>query len=492
MAVSPFVHLDRAKHEPLYRQIAEQIKQQIGEGQLPYGTRLPTVRELARMLSVTKITVQNAYGELQAGGWIESTVGRGTYVTGAARNHDLIREVGRGVTADAVMINMPRMAQIAGMVSLAYAEPDPTYFPAEDFWRSLDAQAAHAASLFQYGAAQGDEALRIELAILLEERGIYASPADIIVTTGVSQGLSLVAHCLAGPGTAVAVEQPAYLGILHILSAVGAQCVGIPLDDEGLRLDVLEAAIAQHHPRFLYTMTNFQNPTGLCTSAERRRALLEMARRHGLLIVEDDTYSQLGYDVEVPTSLKAADTDGLVIYLSGFSKILMPGLRIGFMVAPSGMNDRLLSVRQAFDLCGPGVLQRALAHFLHRGKLKSHLRRVIPHYRERRDELMRALQSHMPADVTWTRPAGGFCCWLTMPDQPGDLYQAALNRGVAFTPGETFLIAPSPQKHIRLCYGGQPPERIHEGVARLGELLRERAEGRLHRLRGTAHDLPLV
>jgi DNA-binding transcriptional MocR family regulator len=396
------------------------------------------------------------------------------------------------------MVNMQRVAQIAGIVSLAYAEPDPALYPAEEFWRVVEGLASDSRTLTQmlsYSTPQGDEGLRIELSSLLRERGIAPSPADVVLTTGVSQGISLAATCLGAlNGAVVVVEEPTYLGMLHVLTAFGARPVGVPLDGEGLRLDILEQVIQQHQPKFLYTVSNFQNPTGACMSKARRRELIALAGRYRLVIVEDDTYGLLNYDDLDTTPLKALDDHELVIYLGGTSKILMPGLRIGYMVPPAWLRERMLSTRQAFDLGGPPLLQRALASYIHKGKLKANVRRIMPHYRERRDAMMQALRLYMPGDVTWTQPGGGFSVWVTVRSltahDSGGLYQAALRHKVAFTPGETFLTTPGEYLNMRLCFSSTTPERIREGVMALADLIR--AGTRLPRLRGATHDLPLV
>jgi DNA-binding transcriptional MocR family regulator len=486
------LHIDRTRSQPIYRQIADQIRIQIGEGRLPLGAQLPTVRQLAESLGVTRVTVQNAYSELQSGGWIESTVGRGTFVSTAGHNSELLSVVEKGITADKVMGNLHHINKIAGMRSFAYGEPDPLLFPTEDFWASFNAQSGSLSELMQYGAPQGDDVLRVELAAMLNDWHIDAMPHEIIVTSGVSQGLALATQCLAPAGSAVIVEQPTYLGMLHLLGASSVRAIGVPMTDDGMALDQLEMAIREHHPRFIYSVTNFQNPTGICASLSYREALLELSQRYDIPIVEDDTYGQLAYDLEPPPTLKALDRQGMVILLNGFSKILMPGLRMGYMVVPDRFREHMLSLRQALDLSGTMIIQRALANFLHRGRLKAHLRRVIPCYHERRDVMIQTLRAVMPSSVRWTLPTGGFSCWVTLPPDPrfNDFYHLALEYGVAVTPGHVFMAEPDAYVRFRLCFSNQPPEVIQEGVEILGELI---AHDHPHiAMRGAVRGLPLV
>jgi DNA-binding transcriptional MocR family regulator len=288
--------------------------------------------------------------------------------------------------------------------------------------------------------------------------------------------MSLITDLLARAGDTVLLEQPTYLGMLNILSSRGVRAVGLPMDGEGLVIEALEDALRRERPAFLYTIPTFQNPAGASMSPARRAALLDLAERHGLMIVEDDIYGRLSYAGASPPSLKAADRSGRVIYLSSFSKSLMPGLRIGYVVATPDLIGRLVYLRQAQDLCSPPLMQRALAIFIEQGWWHSHIKRMLPRYRERRDALLSAMERFFPAEVIWTRPQGGFSCWVTLPrgSSVSDLYMSAITRGVAFTPGEVFSPAPNPQPHLRLCFSAEPPERLADAVATLGGLLRER------------------
>lgn len=486
------IHVDREDAEPLYRQIAEAFKERIGDGSLPTGTRLPTIRELARTLEVTRLTVQNAYADLQAGGWIASKVGRGSFVTGKPRAQALVAAVDKRVTAESILREEHTIRQIAGMRLMGSADPDSALFPAAAFWSCLNESRADR-SLLGYGSPQGDAELRAALLPYLRARGIRAEPEEIIISSGVTQGLSLITQALARPGDVIAVEQPAYMGFLNLLRAQGLQPVGVPLDEGGPRLDALERIVIQQRPRFFYTVPGFQNPTGLSMSPARRRDLLALAGQYGLLLVEDDIYGRLAYDAPAPPALKAADDQDLVVYLDSVSKVLMPGLRLVWVLAPPPLHDRLISLRQAQDLCGNPLMQRTLAHFLAQGKLKTHLQQVLPLYRERRDALLQALRHTMPAGVSWTRPKGGFCLWLTLPDRDtfDDLYRSALRRGLTFTPGDVFLAQPEAQQHLRLCFGNQPAEGIKRSVALLAALVEERTLADAH-LRDLADWPPLV
>lgn len=467
--------LDRANPVALYQQITEHLKARISDGRLPAGSRLPTVRQLAADLGVTRLTIQNAYAELQTAGWIESTVGRGTYVSHDVNGHSF----GRGMVAltpDGVINDILQLNQIVGLRSMASASPDARLFPVEEFWSTLADLQNDALTMVSYSSSQGDPQLRVEISQDLAERGIDVTPDEVLVVAGVTQGLALISRTLAQVGDNILVEQPTYLGLLHTLKLHGVNAVGVPLDDEGPILSDLEQAIQQHRPRFFYTVPTFQNPTGRCMTLARRLALLDLCANYGVMIIEDDIYGRLAYDAPSPPPLYTLDTRGQVIFVSSYSKVMMPGLRLGFVIAPPRWADRLLSLRRATDLCSPTLLQRALAHFLHNGGLKRHLRRVLPIYRERRNTLVTALQRNLPPSIQWYQPQGGFCAWLTMPSYHpfSDLEQALLRQGWAVTPGEVFLAEPAQQKSIRICFGTLTPDAINDGVEAVSVAIRER------------------
>jgi DNA-binding transcriptional MocR family regulator len=270
--------------------------------------------------------------------------------------------------------------------------------------------------------------------------------------------------------------------------------VGAPLDEDGLVVDALEPLIEAHRPRFIYTIPVFQNPTGVCLSPARRAALLDLAARHRILLVEDDLYGRLGYEGQTPLALQAEDGAGLVIHVGSFSKSLLPGVRIGYIAAAPDLISRLVVAKQSDDLCSPPLLQRAMALFLQHGRLAAHLRRALPRYRERRDALLSALVQHFPAGLRWTTPRGGFCSWVALP--PGvsttELYLAAVERGVAFAPGDVFFSGPAPRPYMRLAFATQPPEVIDEAIQVLGEVLGTQLSRRLFRAPAVADYVPLV
>jgi DNA-binding transcriptional MocR family regulator len=489
------ISLNRSSPQPLYAQLAQDIQRRIRSGALPPGARLPTVRDLARQLGVTRLTIHSAYSELQADGWVEATVGRGTFVATQPEMAALLPEPSRDLSPRGILNDMLQMARLPGIRSLAMADAAPDLYPQREFTRALEeALTSGGASALGYSAPQGDPLLRTVLADLLRERGISSAPDEILVTSGVTQGMSLIAQTLARRGDTAIVEQPTYLGLLNILNVQGIRAIGVPVDEDGLVVEALEQLILEHQPRFIYTIPVFQNPSGVCLSPARRAALLALIARHRLPLIEDDIYSQLAYEQPAPPALKADDPAGLVLHIGSFSKSVLPGARIGYVVATPHLVGRLAAAKQADDLCSPPLLQRAMALFIQHGWLASHLRRTIPRYRERRDALMNAMARHFPSGVHWTTPRGGFCSWVTLPVgvSTADLYLAGVERGVAFAPGDVFFARPVPQPNIRLSFSSLPPELIGEATQVLGQILSVHLARRSFSPSALADCVPLV
>ncbi|MBX3010298.1 MAG: PLP-dependent aminotransferase family protein [Caldilineaceae bacterium] len=479
------IQLARDNGVALYQQIVDQVKSQIRTRHLPSGTRLPTIRQLAQELGVTRVTVQNAYDELQASGWVESTVGRGTFVgegiAPTAAFATVTERFGQPLNADAMIDDLLQIHQIQAQQqhtghSLALASPDPRLFPMESFAESWQAVFQDARALLCYGSPQGDPHLRLIMADLLEKRGVTVHPDGIIITNGLTHGLSLVVQALTQPGDRVLVEQPTYLGFLNLLKAYRLEPIGVPMDAEGPAMAMLEQLAVQYRPRFFYTIPSYQNPTGLCVSTERRQSLVAWAERHGIVLIEDDIYARLAYDGETPPAMKQVDRSGVVIYTTSESKVLFPGLRIGTIVAPRPLHERILALRRATDLCGSSILQRAFAHFVQQKGLQQHLRRVLPIYRRRRDVMVTMLRRTMPPGVSWSEPAGGYCIWLTLPrlSTLHDLPQAALQQGLAIAAGDVFLTQPGAHYHLRLAFSYEDEETIRRCVQLLSHLIAER------------------
>lgn len=483
------LELNRESHEPLYEQIAVQIREMIGRGTLRIGDRLPANRELARVLGVNRSTVTTAYDELTADGLISSHVGRGTFVSSAPEVRAGQTQGARGpepapmpwsavLPADARdlrpgwVFDAPPQA-----ISFAYGLPPHDMFPLDDFRRSTDrVLRREGRQLLQLGASPGYRPLQDYLASQMARSGATSSPDEILITNGCQQSLDLISRVFLRPGDEVALENPTYPGALGVFCGRGTKYIGVPVGPNGPDLDLLEDILAQRRPKLLYLVPNFQNPTGATMDLKSRRRLLEIAARARLPIVEDDIYRELRYEGPALPPLKALDRCGLVIYINSFSKIGFPGLRVGWVAAPRIVIEHLNAEKQRSDLHASLLAQAAIWEFVRRGALGRHLSRSRKVYSARRDAMLDALTRHFPAEAEWTRPNGGMALWVTLPEgvNTSQLCVQAADAGVAFSPGEYFYGGMAENNRLRLTFTQATPEEIEEGIRRLGAIIRAR------------------
>jgi 2-aminoadipate transaminase len=358
------------------------------------------------------------------------------------------------------------------VISFAGGLPAPELFPAEliagAFATALGPTVA--ARGLQYSSTEGDPLLRELLAQRLVLRGLPADADEILVTTGSQQALGLVSSVLLDPGDRVLVENPSYLAALQCFSFAGARLVPVPCDDEGVDPEALPEIIARHAPKFLYLVPTFQNPTGRTLPDERRRRLAEIAAEHGLWLVEDDPYGELRYDGEaLPPIAAFPGARDRTITISSLSKVLAPGLRIGFLRAPAALLGPLTVAKQAADLHTSTVDQHAARISLQTGELDSHIDDICAEYRRRRDALLDGLAAALPPGSTFNRPAGGMFVWVRLPEgwDASELLVAALRHDVAFVPGAPFFAVDPDLRTLRLSFTTHTPAQIVEGLARL-------------------------
>jgi 2-aminoadipate transaminase len=377
------------------------------------------------------------------------------------------------IRAFAKLINDPNIISFAGGV------PSPDTFPAERFAEiaSQVITGKRHVSL-QYGPTRGLPRLCEFIAGICRERGIAAEASDILTTTGSQQALDLIAHAILDPGDIVLVELPTYIGGTGSFYARSAEVRGVAQDDGGVVLASLEEALQRcaaegRTVKVLYTIPNFQNPSGRLMQQERRRAVLELARRYGILVIEDDPYGELLYvDGADTTPMKANDTDGRVIYLGSFSKVLAPGLRCGWIVAPAPLLEKLEIAKQAADLCSGMLDQSIVDEFCAAGELPGQIASVRAYYRRKRGVMIESLEQHFTGRAEWTSADGGLFTFVTLRDDvdTGARVADAVAHGVAYIPGAPFFVDGSGANTMRLTFAKEPDERIREGVARLASL----------------------
>ncbi|MDM8520309.1 PLP-dependent aminotransferase family protein [Anaerolineales bacterium HSG6] len=483
------IPLDHDSTVPLYQQIETYLRQNIISGKLLPETRLPATRQLAEKLGVSRITVTNAYAELESEGLIYSREGSGTYVsppvssaTSPAHQAEILWPLWQhGLETDDDLPQHLRPDQISQQT--VHPNPiifsgvgDPRQFPIKDFGKAIqsvirrDGQTA-----FKYGGFDGGyRPLRRTISHVLATQGIQANPDNTLITAGSQQAIALVCQLLLKLGDVILVEKPSYNLALELFQTCHLNIVGVSMDEQGMQVEQVETLLQQYHPKLIYTMPNFQNPTGVCLSGPRRRMLIQLAERYNVPILEDEFVGDLRYNGRVQPAIKALDQNGTVIYIGTFSKILMPGLRAGYLVADGPVFDRLVSYKRVSDLTTSTLIQRALDEYVTIGRYQTHLRRSCRRYRQRRDAIITAIKQYLPT-VRFNPPQGGLFIWLELPEQVSSLalLPLAMQEGVGFSPGSNFFIHRTEgERYLRLNFATHTLEDIEVGIQRLAVAMR--------------------
>lgn len=484
------VQLNRDTLTPLYTQIVAEIRQMIVNGSLKIGDRLPANRELAKTLGVNRNTVTTAYSELAAEGLITSRIGSGTYISAVPVPADSSRKAHEKAPSpmswesllsvqsrDNWLQEMGSFDTRRDAISLSLALPSADLFPLDDFRRCVDTVLRRQGRvLLQLGTTSGYAPLQEYIAGQLTLSGVRVSPEEVLITNGCQQSLDLIRQILVGPGEEVALENPTYPGALSVFCSSSSKYFSVPVGPQGIDLNVLEDVLSQRRAKLIYVVPSFQNPTGATMNAVSRRRLIGIAERYRVPIVEDDIYRELRYDGPDIAPVKALDEHGLVIYISSFSKVGFPGLRVGWIAAPRIVVDHLNRAKQRSDLHASLLAQAAIYEFAQRGLLAKHIKRVKKAYSERRDSMLDSLQKHFPDESSWSRPEGGMSVWVRLPESLNSkqLLIQALESGVTFISGDHFYSSSPQQNMMRLSFTLATPQAIEEAVTRLGTLIKAR------------------
>ncbi len=487
----PGLTIDPAAATPVYRQIAEGIQTALHDGRLASGQQLPPTRDLAKQLAINRNTVIAAYDLLVELGVATGHTGRGTFLVGSRDGgpHGDYRpsnpaDPWLGAFARAVqgpgvgnLLTIYRVATSHEGISLAGGYPAAELMPVEAFARAMEKTLRErGVEVLSYGPTAGFGPLRETIAAEMSRKGTPCDASSILVTNGSQQALELAFRAFVDPGDTVVVEDPTYTGAISALAALGARTVGVPLDDEGIRPDLLELALTRHRPRLIYVQPTFHNPTARVMGEARRRDVLAIAARHRCVIVEDDYAGDLRFEGRDLPTLHSLDRGRHVLYLSTFSKKLLPGLRVGWVVAPEEAFERLLALKQIED-CGTSPLVQAALHaFIAEGAQDEHLARVRSAYLARSRAMDEAIRVHFPEGARFTRPAGGLFGWVVLPESvDGDeLFNAAREKGVLVGRGSLFHVGGGGRNTLRLTFASANEEQIRSGIGVLGELLRRR------------------
>lgn len=387
--------------------------------------------------------------------------------------------------ASSAIRELLKLTEQPDIISFAGGLPAPEVFPVDEFKAACDVVLSEVgAQALQYSTTEGYLPLREMIARHTARYGISVNPDNILITSGSQQALDLIGKVFINPGDRILVEDPTYMGALQAWNAYGAEYVTVRMDDDGMITEEMEAAL-RTGPKFIYVLPNFQNPTGVTLSLERRSRLIELADRYGVPIIEDDPYGQLRYEGENLPSVVSLDGEfhangdheyrGNVIYLSTFSKTLAPGLRLAWVIAPSEVIRKIVQAKQGADLHTASFTQMVAYEVGRGGFLDRHIWTIRRVYGERRNIMLEAMEKHFPAGVKWTHPQGGLFLWGVMPEylDAREVFKVAVQKKVAFVPGISFFARGGGLNTMRLNFSNASPEMIRTGIARLGETLHE-------------------
>ncbi|HHE37492.1 MAG TPA: PLP-dependent aminotransferase family protein [Candidatus Cloacimonetes bacterium] len=374
-----------------------------------------------------------------------------------------------------------KLTQKPEIISFAGGLPSPTTFPVEDLKRIFNkVMDGNAASALQYGATEGDTDLRKALTKSYQNDGMDITEENVLITTASQQGLDLLAKVFVNRGDKVIVGLPSYLGGLQAFNAYGADMIGVKLDDHGMRADKLEETLARldkegTKPKFIYTIPDFQNPAGITMPNERREEIIRIAKKYDVLLVEDSPYREIRFEGEHQKRMYALDNTGHVITLGTFSKIFVPGFRIGWMIAHKDIINKFVIAKQGVDLCTSPFVQRLAARYVMEGYFDKNIKKTIKSYHEKRDLMLKGFEENMPKEVSWTKPEGGLFLFLILPEylDAADLFKKAVKQNVAFVVGSAFHCDGSGKNTMRINFSYVSKEQNVEGVKRLAKVIKE-------------------
>jgi DNA-binding transcriptional MocR family regulator len=483
-----YVRIDRTSSIPLHRQITEQIREFIDQGTVKINQSLPSTRKLAEKLGVNRSTVVRAYEELQALGYLRSRPGSYNKVQERLKEveynpdrQSLISwEKASTESARKLYKTFTRYSPESPVkfkqnsINVAQLDLDPRLYPMDEFRRCINHVLLNSGSeSLKYGSYKGYQPLREFIAQRLRLHGISVSGEEILITNGAQQAIDLIIRLLAGPNKKVVVEAPTYANVIPLLQFNGVRIKGIPVKAEGMDLNSLEKALDEEEVSFVYTIPNFQNPTGITTNHQHREKLLNICSRHKVPIVEDGFEEDMKYFGKVPLPIKSIDDRNIVIYLGTFSKALFPGLRIGWITADKECIDRLTSIKRFSDLTSGNLVQIVMHEFLKKGYYDLQLKRLHRIFRKRMQRALRSMEECFPRTVRWTRPTGGYTIWVKTPKSMNEtqLHEFMSKYGIIVSPGNYYFPQKKSSEYFRISIASANEEEIQEGITRLGKAL---------------------
>ncbi len=492
VAYSLLINIDRSSKTPIRRQIVEKIRILIDEQVIAADTPLPSTRALADRLGISRYTVNLAYEELQVMGYLQSRQGSYNYTQKRRKEVEYNPERRSIIAWDkaanksaeklyksylGIPAGVPnRFRPDQAVIDFSELQPDPSLFPIADFRRCFrrvmleDGQES-----LDFSPTEGNKNLRDYIAQRLRLHGISSSAEEILITYGSQQALDYIIRLLTRPDKKVIVEAPTYFNILPLLKFHNVKLSAVPMKPDGMDLNYLEKVLQREKVSFIYTIPNFHNPTGITTSHTHREKLLNICLNYRIPILEDGFEEEMKYFGKLPMPIKSIDEKNLVIYVGTFSKVLFPGVRIGWVTADKGCIQRLAAIKRCSDLRCGNLVQAALALFCKEGYYDLHLKRIHRIFRRRMQTALRMMSEFLPKNVGWSQPLGGFTIWVKMPRKmsAADLSKLMFENGVIVSPGEHYFPQLFQSEYFRLSIARIDEVQIKEGLIRLGGALRK-------------------
>ncbi len=470
----------KSSSNPLHLEITNYMKKKILNGEWTIGTKIPSQRILANQFEVNRSTIVTALDELSADGLVESKVGSGTWVVNntwsllaSTPPPDWISYVRSGIHQPNIGIiqKINEAEAYPNIIRLGTGELSPDLLPNEQTKKFLQIDVNDSLSL-SYQEPKGSLELRETISHYLKRKGIEAAPASILIVSGALQALQLISIGLLKRGSVIFHETPSYLNSVHVFQSAGMNLFGIPLDNEGIKYESIGRLKRQHHASLLYTIPSFHNPTGNLMSEKRRHQLLEVCKKEALPIIEDDVYGELWLDSPPPKPLKANDKQGNVLYIGSVSKSLSPGLRIGWIVGPEPVIDRLADIKMQTDYGSSSLSQYVVNKWMKDELYEDYLNQVRVELKSRRDYTVEILNTYFSDIAVWNIPKGGFYIWLQIQSNISiqKLFELALKEGILLNPGTVY--DKNEQRHLRLSYSFASLAELEEGLIRLSELIK--------------------
>lgn len=463
MDIFKSIKIDKASETPLYIQLSDELLNLIEQKELPSGSKLPPIRTLANQLDVNTVTVVNAYKHLEMKKVVYSRVGSGTYLAESDLNEN--------VSLTKTLTTKRNLGKIntENCINFADTSVSVNLFPVAGFKNYFNTVLERdKGAAFGYPESMGYEPLRITISEKLKNKGIKISPERIQIISGAQQGLDIVSKAMLNANDIVFTEKPTYYGALGAIFSRGAQAVEIPVESDGINIDVLKKLLKVYSPKFIYLMTTYQTPTGLCYSLKKKRELLELAYKYNFYIVDEDNMGDFNYGSDKNISLKALDYRSRVIYIKSFSKILMPGLRIGYMLLPKAVSTAVLSAKYSTDISTSGFIQRAFELYLKSNEHTNHIDRMRAFFSEKYKLITSLCDKLLSEYFDYTKYNGGLTIWLHIKGNCiacEELYTALLNNGVLIMPGSLFTTDDDEIKeHIRISIANVTNDEIEKGI----------------------------